>query len=620
MLSWRTLLTLQNYGWILRRFRNHLRTKSTFVRGLFAATSLVVFSALFQSFSQPAWPAVQAASVAKRPRLVLLIVVDQFRYDYLTRFGDLFTSRGLGRLMREGASWAEANYDHVPTYTAPGHATLMTGAWPAETGIIGNDWFDRNSEKKVSSVTDDTTMMLGGRPDQKGKSPRRLLCSTVGDELRLTDNDRSKVIGISAKDRSAILPAGRHANAAYWFNTDNGNMVSSNYYFNEMPQWVTSFNSSRMVDKWLGASWNRLLPSEDEYLKRAGKDDVPWENVDKSSNDTNTFPHVVGSGAKSPGRAYYRALDYTPFSNDLLVAFAKEAITNERLGADDDTDVLIVSFSANDHIGHRFGPYSQEAMDISLRVDRQIASLFDFIDSRVGLANTIVVFSADHGVSPVPEHAAMINLPARRPAKEQLVKIVQDGLRARYARKDRPADDYLRKFGDEVGLINNNFYLNRAALARDGIDLDECENVVGEAAMRLPGVARYFTRTQLEKSPPPMSDAMARRVHHGFNSQRSGDVIVVMEPYNILFTLPDDPNESRLSTTHGSGYSYDTHVPLIIMGKDFAAGNYAQAAMPADIATSLAKALNIQSPSCSVGRILLEGFVQTNGRRLRSNR
>jgi hypothetical protein len=271
MLSWRTLLTLQNYGWILRRFRNHLRTKSTFVRGLFAATSLVVFSALFQSFSQPARPAVQAASVAKRPRLVSLIVVDQFRYDYLTRFGDLFTSRGLGRLMREGASWAEANYDHVPTYTAPGHATLMTGAWPAETGIIGNDWFDRNSEKKVSSVTDDTTMMLGGRPDQKGKSPRRLLCSTVGDELRLTDNDRSKVIGISAKDRSAILPAGRHANAAYWFNTDNGNMVSSNYYFNEMPQWVTSFNSSRMVDKWLGASWNRLLPSEDEYLRRAGK-------------------------------------------------------------------------------------------------------------------------------------------------------------------------------------------------------------------------------------------------------------------------------------------------------------------------------------------------------------
>lgn len=595
--------------------------KLTYVRGFFAATLLIVCCAVFVSFGQSSRPAPGVARAAnKRPRLVVLIVVDQFRYDYLTRFGDLFTSRGLGRLMREGASWAEANYDHVPTYTAPGHATFMTGAWPSETGIIANDWFDLDTEKKVTAVTDDATMMLGGRPDQKGKSPRRLLCSTVGDELRLTDNDRSKVIGISAKDRSAILPAGRHANAAYWFNAENGNMVSSTYYFNEMPRWVASFNSSRPADKWFGAHWDRLLPSENEYLKRAGKDDVPWENLDKSSKDTNAFPHVVTGGAASPSRAFYRALDYTPFSNDLLVAFAKEAITNEQLGADDDTDLLSVSFSANDYVGHRFGPYSQEAMDITLRVDREIASLLDFIDARVGLANTIVVFSADHGVSPVPEHAALMNLPARRPAKEQLLKIVQDGLQARYARKDRPASDYIRTFSNETGLINNNIYLNRAALTRDGIDLDECENIVGEAAMRMPGVGRYFTRTQLEKSSPPMSDAVARRVHHGFNSKRSGDVIVVLEPYNILFSLPDDPAESRLTTTHGSPYSYDTHVPLIIMGRDFAAGNYAQAASPADIAASLARALNIQSPSCSVGRILTEGFVQTNGRRPRPAR
>jgi hypothetical protein len=462
--------------------------------------------------------------------------------------------------------------------------------------------------------------MLGGRPDQKGRSPRRLLCSTVGDELRLTNNDRSKVIGISAKDRSAILPAGRHANAAYWFNADNGNMVSSTYYFSEAPRWVASFNSTRLPDKWFGAHWDRLLPSESEYLKRAGKDDVPWENLDKSSKDTNAFPHVVTGGAAAPSRAFYRALDYTPFSNDLLVAFAKEAITNEGLGADDDTDLLSVSFSANDYVGHRFGPYSQEAMDITLRVDRQIATLLDFVDARVGLANTIVVFSADHGVSPVPEQAAMMNLPARRPAREDLLKVVQDGLRERYARKDRPADDYVRMFGNEAGLLNNNFYLNRAALARDGIDLDECENVVGEAAMRMPGVSRYFTRSQLEKSPPPMSDVVARRVHHGFSPKRSGDVIVVLEPYNILATLPDDPTDSRLTTTHGSPYSYDTHVPLIIMGKDFQAGSYLQAASPADIATSVAKALNIQSPSCSVGRILVEAFVQTNGRRLGSSR
>ena len=592
--------------------------KVTCAQGLFAAALLVICCAVFISPAQPAGQGRGAAPAANnRARLVVLIVVDQFRYDYLTRFGDLFTSRGLGRLVRDGASWTEANYDHVPTQTAPGHATLMTGAWPSETGIIANEWFDVGIEKRITSVTDDDTMMLEGRPGQKGKSPRRLLCSTLGDELRLANNDRSKVIGISVKDRSAILPVGRHANAAYWFSTDTGNMVSSTYYFDQMPQWVARFNARRPADKWFGGEWQRLLPSENEYLKRAGKDDVPWENQDKSSRDTNYFPHRVTGGAEAPGRAFYRALEFTPFTNDLLLTFAKEAIINENLGSDEDPDFLSVSFSANDYVGHRFGPYSQEAMDVTLRVDRQIESLFDFIDARIGLANAVFVFTADHGVSPVPEHGALKKLPSFRVPRDELLKAVKDGLKARYARSDRPADDYIRTFSTSSGLINNNFYLNRAALARDGIDLDESERVVGEAAMRVPGVARYFTRAQLEKSAPPLSDAVARRVHHGFNPQRSGDVIVVLEPYKLLFSLPEDPADTRSTTTHGSPYGYDTHVPLIIMGRGFLAGSYAQAATPADIATSLAQVLHIQSPSCSVGRVLVEGLTRTTGPRTR---
>ena len=558
---------------------------------------------------------------AARPRLVLLIVVDQFRYDYLTRFGDLFGSRGIGRLMREGASWTDANFDHVPTFTAPGHAVFMTGAWPSQTGIVANEWYERETGKKVKSVTDDSTRMLAGKPGEKGYSPRMLLCSTVGDELRLADSDRSKVIGISAKNRSAILPAGRRANAAYWFGTDNGNMVSSTYYFKEMPDWVMRFNSRHMADHWFGAHWDRLLP-EAEYLKRAGQDDVPWENLDKSSNDTNAFPHVITGGAASPSKFFYKALDYTPFSNDLLVAFAEEAITNENLGEGSDTDVLSVSFSANDYVGHRFGPYSQEAMDMTLRVDRQIGTLLDFIDTRVGLQNAVVVFTADHGASPVPEQAALMNLPGRRYQKAELRQIVEDGLEARYGRQDRPATDYIQTFTNreetEQGLINSNFYLNRAALKRDGIDLDECERVVGELSMRLPGVARYFTRAQLESGAIPSSDAIARRVQHGFYPQRSGDVIVVFEPYNILFDLPDDPTDPRSTATHGSPYSYDTHVPLIIMGPDFTRGSYLQAATPADIALTLAILLKVQTPSCSVGRVLSEALVNSNEtRRLR---
>jgi predicted AlkP superfamily pyrophosphatase or phosphodiesterase len=551
-----------------------------------------------------------------RPRLVLLIVVDQFRYDYLLRFGDLFGSRGIGRLMREGASWTDANFDHVPTFTAPGHAVLMTGASPSQTGIVANEWYERETGRKVKSITDDSTNALGGKPDEKGKSPRRLLCSTVGDELRLADNDRSKVIGISAKDRSAILPAGRHANAAYWFSTDNGNIISSNYYFDRLPDWVVRFNNRHMADGFFGARWVRLLPSEAEYLRRAGKDDLPWENQYKESHDTNFFPHVVTGGLTSPGTYFYKSLDYSPFQNDMLVAFAEEAIANEKLGEANEPDVLSVSFSANDYVGHRFGVYSQEAMDITLRVDQQIGRLLDYIDQRIGLRNTLVVFTADHGASPIPEHAAAMNLPGRRYQKDDLLKVIEDALKTRYARKDRPANDYIQTFANrgttEQGLLNSNFYLNRAALTRDGIELNECERAVGEAALQVPGVARYFTRTQLESNSISPADPVARRVLHGFYSARSGDVIIVYEPYSIQFDPPDDATDPRSSATHGSPYSYDTHVPLIIMGREFTAGGYTQAAAPTDIAPTLAHVLGIQAPSCSSGRVLVEALSQSH--------
>jgi predicted AlkP superfamily pyrophosphatase or phosphodiesterase len=586
--------------------------KTLRVRKVTAVAVLIAVLAVVASTQERKPARVQRTAKATRPRLVLLIVVDQFRYDYLTRFGDLFGARGIGRLMRDGASWTDANYDHVPTFTAPGHASLGTGAWPSQTGIVANEWYEQDTGRKVKSITDDTTKAIAGRPNELGKSPRRLLCSTVGDELKLADNDLSKVVGISDKDRSAILPPGRHANAAYWFSTDTGNMISSTYYFSDLPEWVNRFNARRLPDKWFGARWDRLLPSESEYLKRAGKDDVPWENLDKSSHDTNFFPHVITGGADKPGRAFYKALDYTPFSNDLLVAFAEEAITNESLGADDNPDFLSVSFSANDYVGHRFGEYSQEVMDMALRVDQQIGTLLDFIDAHVGLQNTIVVFTADHGASPVPEQAAAKGLPGRRYQKEELLKLVEDALEARYARKDRPANDYIRNFINraetERGVINNNFYLNRAALARDGIDLDECERVVGEAAMKLPGMARYFTRSQLESKAISPTDAVARRVLNGFYPQRSGDVIVVTEPFTIIFDLPDDSTDPRSTATHGSPYSYDTHVPLIFMGKTFKAGSYSQPATPADIAPTLSEGLRIQAPSCSIGRILSEGI------------
>ena len=584
-----------------------------------ALSVLLVFASLPESSAQqkrPLDPLTPAASSRSqtRPKLLLLIVVDQFRYDYLERFNDLFIAGGIKRLMREGASWADANYDHAPTKTAPGHATMMTGTWPAEHGIIANNWYERETGRKVRSVSDDETLLLGGREGEKGSSPHRLIASTLGDELRLATADRSKVIGVSGKSRSAILPAGRHANAAYWFNTDNGRMVSSSYYFNQLPQWVERFNQTRMADRFFGARWERLLP-EAEYTRRLGPDAQRWENIASPDRDTNTFPHTITGGVSAPSRPFYKELDYSPFSNDLLVRFAEQTIEFENLGADDDTDLLSVSFSANDYVGHRFGPYSHEAMDITLRVDRQIAQLLDYVNTRVGLENTLVVFTADHGVAPIPEQAVVLNLPGRRLEQDDVFKSIMATIRARYAPKGgRDATvDYIQKFRDrsetKEGFINNNVYLNYAALRRDHIDAEQFERAVGEAALAVPGTARYFTRTQLEAGAIPPADPVARRVIHGFHPQRSGDVIIVNQPYSILFTLPDDdPTDPRSSASHESPYSYDTHVPLIIMGRGIGAGRYAQAATPADIAPTLAFVLGVQAPSSATGRILTEGL------------
>jgi len=431
------------------------------------------------------------------------------------------------------------------------------------------------------------------------------VASTVGDEMRLATNDHAKVIGISVKDRSAILPAGRHANAAYWFSNASGNMVSSTYYFSQLPAWVTSFNATRPADKYFGAKWDRLLP-ESEYVKRAGPDSPSWEAVGSASGDTNAFPHTITGGATAAGRQFYNALDYSPFSNDLLVSFAQQTIINEQLGADDETDVLTVSFSANDYVGHRYGPYSQEVMDVTLRVDKQIGTLLDFVESKVGLSNTLVAFTADHGVAPIPEHAATLGLGGARIQTNDLFAKIRAALTARYNAQGKspdPSADYLLKEnGAREYFINSNIYFNYDALRRDGVNVEEFSQVVVAAALTVPGVARCFSRTQLLRGATSITDPIERRVLHGFYPARSGDVVVVAEPFKYL--------GDTITATHGSAYSYDTHVPTIIMGPGVNAGRYFEAATPADIAPTLSALLRITPPSNSTGRVLIEALKQ----------
>ena len=527
---------------------------------------------------------------------MLLIVVDQFRYDYLERFGDLFAAGGLRRLLREGASWTEANYDHVPTETAPGHATLMTGAWPAETGIISNEWYDRESNRRIANSFDPGVRLLGGGPSESASSPRNLLASTLGDELKLMTAGRAKVVGVSIKDRGAILPAGRMAAAAYWYSSQTGQFVSSTYYFDRLPDWVAAFGASRPADKFHGQTWDRLLDRK-EYDLRAGQDDAPWERG--NGKIPTTLPHKITGGEPGPGPAFYDAINYSPFSNDLLLSFAEEAVRHERLGEDADPDVLTVSFSANDLVGHRYGPYSHEAMDMTVRVDRHIERLLSFIDSRVGLRNTLVAFTADHGVAPYADHARQMRLPGGYVPISDLKTAVNNLLRVRFGKaggKDTTAD-YVLAYG------NSMFYLNRVALERDGVRQEDAERVVGEAALTIPGVSRFFTRTQLVSGAVSPADAVARRVLHGFNPRRSGDVVIIQEPFKYM-------TESSYIAAHGTPYSYDTHVPVIVMGAGLAPGRYPEAASPADIAPTLARLLRVQPPSNAMGRVLAEAMIK----------
>jgi len=520
-------------------------------------------------------------AAAKPVRLVVGIVIDQFRYDYINRFHDQFGEGGFKRLLNGGAVFTNANYIHAPTVTACGHATFMSGATPAMNGIIGNEWFDRESGRRVTSVADSKVKLIGGREGAAGMSPSRMLGSTIGDELKLATVGQSKVIGVSLKDRSAILPAGKHPNGAYWYDLATGNLVSSTYYFNDLPEWVKKFNKEMRPDRFFGKKWERLLP-ESAY-QRSTADDMPYEKFSMG----NKFPYVISGGEELPGTQFFTQFQYTPFANDYLVDFAKAAIESEQLGADDVTDLLTVSFSSNDLVGHLYGPYSQEVQDITLRTDRALAELFNYLDRKIGHDRVVIALTADHGVTPVPAQAQQFGLGGIVEPKS-LTEAVQNALN--------------KNFGDEKWILdfyNGNFYFDEAAIERRKLNVEEVERVASQALMKVAGVAECFTRSQILSGRLPQTK-IARSVANGFHTQRNGNLVVVPQPFFFI--------GEGITTTHSTPYSYDTHVPVIFYGAGIVSGKYYEACSPADIAPTLAALLKIEIPSNSVGRILSEAI------------
>jgi len=445
--------------------------------------------------------------------------------------------------------FTSARYEHYPTVTAIGHSTFLSGATPSISGIIGNEWYEREERHEVTSVSDSKSKLLGGLPSE-GSSPHRLLVSTVGDELKIANNGKSHIIGISLKDRAAILPAGHMANGAYWFDAATGHFVSSTFYLPELPGWVSEFNQTHPADRFAGVTWlDHKLPTDPKVL--------------------------------------YQSLAASPFGNDLVEMFAERALQAEQLGKHDVPDILAVSFSSNDYVGHQVGPDAPEVHEVSVHTDKLLGQLFEAIDRQIGLGNVLVVLAADHGVAPLPEVNAARHMPGGRVSLSVVAKAVNDAL--------------VQKYGDGKWVLSSadaSFYFNQALIAQKKLDPVEVDRTAQQAALEVPHVFRAYTRDQLTGG-SSLEDQVGRRVLNGFYPRRSADMEVLLEPYWIF---------AASGATHGSTFTYDAHVPVIFMGAGIRPGRYYQPIAINDVAPTLAAILEVDPPSGSVGRVLSEIF------------
>jgi predicted AlkP superfamily pyrophosphatase or phosphodiesterase len=503
-----------------------------------------------------------ANQTPKRPKLIVAIVIDQFRYDYLQRFRSDYTS-GFKRLLDDGAVFHDAHLIHATTVTAVGHSTFLSGAPPSISGIVGNEWYDRASHRSVTSVFDPNSKMVGGEPNAPGSSPRRLLVSTVGDEIKMHGIE-SKIIGVSIKDRGAILPVGHMADGAYWYDNGSNHWVTSTYYRAELPNWVQQLNDERIYQRYVNAKW------------------LPFDAPNDSAKPLCTM--TTGSAIRFCG-----SLEATPWANEMIEEFAERAVSNEKLGSHSGTDILAVSFSANDYVGHAVGPDDPAVRDISIRTDRLLGKLLDFLDARVGKGNTLLVLTADHGVAPVPELNQARNMPGGRLSEAHLAQDMTDAL--------------VKRFGPGKWLMPGPAsvpYLNLELIQSHNLDPAEVERVAAQAAASEEHIARVFTRHEILTGQVQRDD-IGRAVSLGFFGPRSSDLVIVQEPY-YLFSA----SGTGQGTSHGTPYDYDNHIPIIFFGPGIKAGSYWQKIAMNDIAPTLSALLEIETPSGSIGRVLTE--------------
>ncbi len=523
----------------------------------------------------------------ERPKLVVGIMVDQMRQEYLYRYSNKFGEGGFKRLVEGGFMLSNAHYNYVPTVTGPGHASVYTGTTPAYHGIIGNTWYDKTLKKAVYCVQDDTRTPVGSETVPGGKvSPHRLLTTTITDELKIATQKRSKVIAISDKDRGAVLPGGHMADAAYWYDEITGKMITSSFYANKLPVWVEKFNALKLPDKYLNGVWNTLLPIEN-YVE-SGSDNSPYESKYRGETK-NTFPYDLKTLRKSNNN--YDLLSYTPFFDDYLTEVALAAIDGEKLGADEWTDFLAISYSAPDKIGHQVGPNSVELQDVYLRLDRNIADLLKKLDQVAGPGNYLVFLTADHGVADVPQFLTDNKVPAGY--------INANNLNAKFSELFQ---QYFQGKKIIEASLNEQFYMDHEIFSGDpksgGVELMVSMEVISNFLLQQEGIAYVITRNLIRQG-DFNEGGIKGMVIRGYHEKRSGDIVAVTEPGWL--------EQGRVTgTTHGSPYSYDTHVPVIFYGTGVKAGVSSAYHPITDIAPTLSVLLKIKFPSGCTGNPIIE--------------
>ncbi|HMK22040.1 MAG TPA: alkaline phosphatase family protein [Terriglobales bacterium] len=505
----------------------------------------------------------QASAYDAHPKLIVVLVIDQFRGDYLERFRNHFVEGGFRLFLDRGANFSDCNYQYANTRTAPGHATLLSGAYSDGHGILANEWWDPQRKRMVSSVEDDSTQIVGVPGGEKGASPRNLMSSTLGDELKLASGGKSRVFGVALKDRAAILPAGFAADGAYWIDHQSGAWVTSTYYRSDLPKWISDFNSSNRTGKYWDRDWR-----------------------DGEGNVLRSTAHRKGKNGSEAG--FYEVVGATPFANEYEFEFAKELILYEQMGGGSATDLLTISLSANDILGHAVGPDSPEVQAMTLATDRQLTEFFNFLGHQIGLANVWIALSADHGVAPLPSVASKLRIPAANLDASAISAQINKVLSARIP---GAAKDFLRSFDYP------NAFLNDEAFASARMKEEDAERAVGEA-MKQAGLRGYFTRAQLARGDVPNTE-LGRKYLHSYSPEGGWYVLGIPVPFNV---------GGGKGTDHATPYTYDTHVPLSFYGLPFQLGVFRTHAEPVDLAVTLAALLGINAPTHAIGRVLTEAL------------